>query len=195
MSSAHFLSDSARELKLIGNRLYLRPVVESDASPSYINWLNDPETTRYLESGRVTETQESLKAYISRYNNREDALFLAIILKENDLHVGNIKLEPINWYHRNTILGIMIGAPEARGKGIGSEAILLLLSYCFDVLDLHRVGLGVSADNEAAISCYQKIGFKEEGQIRGAVRREHGYVDNYWMGITKDEFLGEGPPK
>ena len=190
MSAPHFTSDRSRELKLVGNRLYLRPVVQSDASASYVNWLNDPETTRYLESGRVKESQESLKAYIRRYIDREDALFLAILLKENDLYVGNIKLEPINWRHQNAILGIMVGAPEARGKGIGSEAILLLLRYCFEVLDLHRVGLGVTADNEAAIRCYQKIGFKKEGQIRAAVRRENGYVDNYSMGILKEEFLG-----
>lgn len=190
MPSAHIPPNLTRDLKLTGNRLYLRPVVESDANASYINWLNDPETTRYLESGRVKETEKSLKAYIDRYSHKEDALFLAIVLKDDDLHIGNIKLEPINWYHRNATLGILIGAPEARGKGIGSEAIHLLLRYCFEVLDLHRVGLGVTADNEAAVRCYQKIGFKQEGQIRDAVRRENGYVDSYWMGLLKDELLG-----
>ena len=104
-----------RGLRLEGERIYLRPVVSSDATPDYAGWLNDPETTRYLESGAMAETVESISAYIARYQNRSDALFLAIVLRDGDRHVGNLKLEPIDWRHRKATLGIMIGDGAARG--------------------------------------------------------------------------------
>lgn len=173
---------------LVGERVLLRPLTRNDATPEYVGWINDPETTRFLESGRRKETIESIAEYIARYENREDVRFLAIFLKEGNRHVGNLKLEPINWMHKNAILGIMIGDAKARGKGIGTEAILLMLRYAFDELKLHRVALGVTADNLPAINCYRKIGFKEEGRLRESVLRESGFVDSLSMGILADEF-------
>ncbi len=173
---------------LTGDRIYLRPVQEADATDTYVKWLNDPETTRYLESGRMQETVDSIKAYIRRYHARENALFLAIILKEGALHIGNIKLEPINWVHKEALLGIMIGDPRARGKGIGMETIRLVLNYAFDVLELHRVGLGVTSDNLQAISCYENLGFQREGIIREAISRKNGFVDRIWMGLLRKEY-------
>jgi RimJ/RimL family protein N-acetyltransferase len=194
MPSASLTPETLRQLNLTGERIYLRPVVPSDATPSYVGWLNDPETTRYLESGAIRETADSIAAYIQRYQNNPNALFLAIVLKDGDRHVGNIKLEPINWRHQNAILGIMIGDPTARGRGIGCEAIALTLRYCFDVLQLHRVALGVAADNLPGIRCYQKIGFQEEGRLREAIRREHGFVDSHWMAILANEFRHQKQP-
>lgn len=180
--------EMVRGLRLEGDRVYLRPVVPTDATPQYAGWLNDPETTRFLESGRRADTVESIAAYIARYQGRSDALFLAIVLREGDRHVGNLKLEPIDLTHQKAVLGIMIGDPSARGKGVGTEAILLALRYAFHELKLHRVALGVTADNLPAIRCYEKLGFKHEGRLREAIRREHGYVDHLWMGILADEF-------
>jgi RimJ/RimL family protein N-acetyltransferase len=173
---------------VVGDRIYLRPVTEADATPAYVSWLNDPETTRYMESGRRAETVESIREYIARLEGREDARFLAIVLNDGDRHVGNLKLEPINWTHRHAVLGIMIGDPAARGRGVGTAATRLALQYAFSGLKLHRIALGVTADNLPAIRCYEKVGFKTEGRFREAVRREHGYVDSLWMAILADEF-------
>lgn len=172
-----------------GNRLYLRRVVLEDATTAYASWLNDPETTRYLESGGIHETPESLRAYIAKYLDRKDALFMALVEKAGDLHIGNIKLEPINLRHRHAVLGILIGEPSARGRGFGTEAMVLALRYAFRSLDLHRVALGVTADNLPAIRCYEKVGLHHEGRLREAVLRDHGYVDSLWMGILADEFF------
>mgnify|MGYP001769625322 CR=1 FL=1 len=175
---------------LMGERIYLSPLTSADATSTYAGWLNDAETTRFMESGRRTETVESIAAYIEKYEGRSDALFLAIVLKDGDRHVGNVKLEPINWTHGGAILGIMIGAAEARGKGMGTEAVRLVLAHAFREMKLHRVTLGVTADNEPGLRCYLKVGFREEGRLREAIRRESGFVDHVWMGILDREFAG-----
>ncbi|MBU0677862.1 MAG: GNAT family N-acetyltransferase [Verrucomicrobia bacterium] len=176
------------ELRLEGERVYLRRIAMSDATPEYARWLNDPDTTRYMESGRHEETIKSLRQYIVKYENRNDVLFLAVVLKDGDRHIGNVKLEPVNKVHNNALLGIMIGDADARGKGYGSEAILLTLQHAFDVLGLHRVALGVTADNERAIKCYENLGFREEGRLRENVNRQSHYVDGVWMGMLEQEF-------
>lgn len=174
-------------LRIEGHRLYLRPVRPEDATQRYVEWLNDPQTTRFLEtSGR--QTIKTVQEYINRYQGRKDALFLAIVLREGDRHIGNVKLEPIDWHHRHATLGIMIGEASARRRGIGTEAIVLLLGFAFEKLGLHRVSLGVTADNVAALRCYRKVGFVEEGRLRESHWCGGHWVDGIWMGILEHEF-------
>lgn len=175
-----------------GDRVYLRRVTLADATPRYASWLNDPETTRYLESGRREETADSLRAYIARHLDRDDVLFMAVVLNTDDSHIGNIKLEPVDHKNRSAVLGILIGAKGQRARGIGTEAMTLALRYAFESLRLHRVSLGVTSDNLPAIHCYEKVGFRHEGCLREAIRRDDGFVDHLWMGILAHE-LGPQP--
>lgn len=189
MSEPVLSAADLRRVLLRGPRVYLRPVEVADATDRYAGWLRDPETTRFLESGGRDESPASVAAYIRAFEGRNDVLFLAIRLADGDTHVGNIKLEPINWRHRHAVLGIMIGEASARGRGIGSEAMVLVLRHAFTALALHRVSLGVIADNLAAIRCYERLGFVTEGRARECVRRPHGFVDGLTMGILAHEFF------
>ena len=173
---------------LIGATVYLRPIVQADVNDKYASWINDPETNRYLETGRFPTTLAALADFVQRCQNRNDVIFLAIMTKDGDRHIGNIKLEPINWVHRNGIVGIMIGERDSRYKGAGTEAMFLLMRHAFEKLNLHRVGLGVASDNEPGIKSFIKVGFKEEGRLREAIWRSQHYVDHVWMGLLANEF-------
>lgn len=173
---------------LTGERIYLRPVEASDATADYVSWLNDAITTRFMESGYFPNTLDSVAEYIASHSGLRDCLFLAIVLRDGDRHVGNVKLEPIDWVHRSAEFGIMIGDPAARGHGIGTEATVLVLRHAFDRLNLHRVALGVVADNLPAIRSYEKVGFREEGSFRQAILREGRFLDLKRMAILAPDF-------
>jgi RimJ/RimL family protein N-acetyltransferase len=177
----------AMNFLITGDNVYLRRITPADATPEYVAWLNDEDTTRYLESGGGASL-DSVKEYIDRYVGRDDVAFLAIVLRSGDRHVGNIKFEPVDRKNGRATLGIMIGDPNVRGKGIGTEAMILAMQYAFDNLGLHRLELGVTSDNVAALRCYERVGFKKEGVLREAVRRENGRVDSVWMAILVHEF-------
>jgi RimJ/RimL family protein N-acetyltransferase len=129
-----------------------------------------------------------VRAYIASKIGSKDVLFAAIVLKDGDRHIGNIKLEPVNWRHRHAVLGILIGEAMYRGGGFGTEAMRLMATYAFDTMGLHRISLGVTSDNVSAIRCYEKVGLRIEGRLREAVRRDTAYVDQVWMGILDREF-------
>ncbi|MFR3314867.1 MAG: GNAT family N-acetyltransferase [Waltera sp.] len=62
-----------------------------------------------------------------------------------------------------------MGEKSARGKGIGSEVVQILLRYCFMVLGVYSVHLDVLETNTPAIKCYEKAGFRISGRYRGIV--------------------------
>lgn len=81
-----------------------------------------------------------------------------------------------------------------RGNGIGTTALRLLLDICFANLDLHRVSLAVFDFNEAAVRCYEKVGFRKEGLMREARRVGGEYWSYYEMSIFYREYRRTDEP-
>ncbi|AFR06159.1 GNAT family N-acetyltransferase [Nocardiopsis alba] len=80
---------------------------------------------------------------------------------------------------------VSIGVPEARGRGVGSEATLLVLDYAFHVTGLECVYLTVLEPNVGAITAYERAGFRRQG-----VRRN----SNKWLGSRVDEIHMDAVP-
>jgi len=154
--------------KIEGDRIYLRVLdEEKDATEEYCDWLNDPDVNKYLETKEATISE--LMQYIKDKNNDPNSLFLGVFLKKDSKHIGNIKLEPIDFDDKKATLGILIGNKEYWGRGLGTEATKLLIEYAFNTLDLIEVNLGVISENKAAIRVYEKVGFNYENKTPGNI--------------------------
>lgn len=81
---------------ITGKHIYLRDVRLSDVNENYYRWMNDPEVIKYIESRFFPVSIEALEEYVKEKDKDKDSIFLAIIYKENQKHIGNIKLGPIN---------------------------------------------------------------------------------------------------
>lgn len=80
----------------------------------------------------------------------------------------------------------MIVDPEWIGKGIGLEVATMLNEYAFTKLNVHRIGLGVSALNLRAIKTYLDSGYKFEGVFKDAIYTNGDFHDTYRMAITRE---------
>jgi ribosomal-protein-alanine N-acetyltransferase len=176
---------------IVGKRIYLRPLERDDLNEKYLAWLNDPEVNRYLESRIFPYTMDKLEKFYEQVTGSTDQVILAIVDRETDRHIGNVKLGPINWVHRKAVFGILVGEQEFWGKGIGVEATRLIVEYGFLRLNLHRIELGVYAENEAAIRAYEKVGFQIEGRFREDFFHEGRHKDCLWMGLLSSEYRPE----
>jgi RimJ/RimL family protein N-acetyltransferase len=173
---------------LHSERIYLREVRTEDADEAYHRWMNDPEVTRYLESRFFPTPIESLQNFINNQAADQNNVFMAICLRKDKRHIGNIKLGPINWIHRFAEIGILIGEKDFWGQGYGTEAIGLLVSYAFDSLNLHKLTAGCYEPQKASLKAFQNNGFQIEG-----VRKNHCYcdgtfVDAVLLGLINDKW-------
>lgn len=162
-------------------RLYLKPLSLDYMSQAYVDWMNDPEVNKYLESGG-DYTLEKLTEYLTEVE-RKPKYFWAIIMKESGKHVGNIKIDPIHPIHQFGEYGIMIGDRNAWGKGIAKEASTGILNYSFKTLQLRKINLGVLSSNTLAISLYEKLGFEQEGRFKNHVKNGNEFIDTLRMTI------------
>lgn len=174
------LSPLREPYDIVGSTVKLRSLKEEDASDRYASWLNDPIVNRYLETRSVTVKE--LKDYIRAKREASDVLFLGIFSRDTDTHIGNVKLEPINWGKKTAMMGLLIGDKEYWGKGIGTEVTNLITGFAFNTLGLNEVTLGVISENTPAIRVYEKCGFKILKVNKNAINHDGVLHDQIIMG-------------
>jgi RimJ/RimL family protein N-acetyltransferase len=176
--------------KLEGKRIALRDFLIEDIESVY-DWICQPDITRYLVTGSLPKTLRETEAYVERQMARTDPLNHAfvIMLRADASSIGITACHNIDWPNRVAEVGIIIGEPEQLSRGYGTEALMLLLGYSFDRLNLHRVFLRVLDFNQRAIESYLKCGFSKEGRLRDAVFLDGDYHDVIVMSILEEEFF------
>ncbi len=167
-----------------GKQIYLREVRISDVNENYCSWLNDPEVNRYLETRYIPRSLQNIKEFVEKMDENPDEIFLAICLKENDMHIGNIKLGPINWIHRFADISLLIGEKQCWGRGLATEAIKILSGFAFDVLNLNKLRSGCYAGNAGSAKAFLKAGFILEGTLKKQWMVNGTYQDELIFGLS-----------
>lgn len=144
------------------NRFYLRSLRPEDASEGYLSWFKQGFVSKYIETAGTIRTISDLRLYIFEKTCLSDVLFLGIFTKENGLHIGNIKYEPVNLLDGHAVLGVLIGESGWRGLGAAEEAIRASSGWLFRNFGIDKFALGVDLHNIRAISLYKRLGFHEE---------------------------------
>lgn len=150
---------SAPILMLRGEKVGLGPV-RSDLAATYQRWVNDLRSTRTLAMPSLPMPFEAEQAWMNSVVSKPGAIFTIYVL-ETMQPIGNTDLREINYEDGTCYYGILIGEPDAWGKGYGTETTRLMLNYAFDVLGLYNVLLEVYEDNPHAIRAYERAGLKE----------------------------------
>ncbi len=178
------MSDKVYDVvRLAGQKIDLCVKRTDDAAlEQYLNWMNDEEFIPYLaRNNRITDLGEE-QNYVNKSAGERDYQF-SIVEKGSRRLVGNCGFTVSrNWQNGN--LGICIGEKDCWNKGYGTEAIKMMIRYCFNELNLHRVSLSVAGNNPRAQKCYKKAGMIECGRAH-----EHLFVAGKWVDLVYMEIL------
>lgn len=86
-------------------------------------------------------------------------------------------------------LGISLFSDADRGRGVGREAVALLTGYLFDELGAGRVQATTAVDNRPMRAVLSRLGFAEEGTLRGFMPRDGSRVDYVICAVTRDDWM------
>ncbi len=174
-------------LTIVGDLVALGPL-RRDLLPLYQRWVNDLGTMRTLGLPPSPMTSEKEEEWYERQSKTEDDTPFTIYERETLRPIGNTGLHGIDHRNRTATFGILIGEPECRGKGYGTETTRLMLDYAFTALSLHNVMLQVFEFNAAGIRAYQKAGFNEFGRRRKSRMMGGRLWDEIYMDCLSSEF-------
>ena len=155
---------------LEGARVLLRPFRAEDIGTAYLGWLNDPELMRYSNQRFVTHSVESCARYLDSFASGSNR-FLAITLRNGGRMVGTMTIYRAPM-HGTADMGILLGDPEARGKGLALEAWTTALDWLLGPGGLRKVTAGTMRANRAMVGICERSGMELE-----AVRRAQELLD------------------
>jgi len=173
---------------LRGSRVRL-DAVRRDDLPAIAAWWSDGEAQRRFDAvPALPRTAEQLTAWLDAPKEPGTDYRFAIRTLPEDALVGVVQIDGILWNQRVGWVSLLVGEAGARGKGLGREAMGLVLRFGFHELNLHRLQLTVFDYNAPAIALYERLGFVREGAFREFVERDGRRYDMLLYGLLRAEW-------
>jgi len=110
-----------------------------------------------------------------------------IQVKESGEFAGTIGLNGLQLWSKKCEVGYDLH-PDYWGKGYIKEALGAVLPYCFDELNLSRVGATTFPANEASWQLLLKVGFEKEGLLRNYLYQGSQNHDAYMFSMTREDW-------
>ena len=132
--------------------------------PEYHEWMKSPELQRLTGSEPLTYDQE-LEMQKSWRDSEDKCTF--IILHKDTFDSGKDEIKAMigdtNIFLNEEKIGeaeIMIAKSNFRGQKLGWEAMILMLLYGAQNLQIHKYEAKIKMDNEASIKMFEKLKFE-----------------------------------
>ncbi|NLZ14545.1 MAG: GNAT family N-acetyltransferase, partial [Thermotogaceae bacterium] len=110
------------------DKIGLKKLEQLEVTQEYVDWLNDEVVTQTLVAGKLPTGLEDIATYVAGAN-KPGTITFAIYRKDTAKHIGNVKLDHIDWISRKADFGILLGDKDSWGKGFGFDATKTVIDY------------------------------------------------------------------
>lgn len=171
----------------IKGKIVILRAIEKEDLELMREMLNDPVIENLVVGWAfpVSNYQQN-QWYEKNINDNKNLRFIIETL--NDGVVGLATLVNIDWKNRKATHGIKLANRENRSKGIGTDAVMAIMRYAFDELQLNRLEGSWFEENIASQNLYLKCGWKIEGKNRKSIYKNGEYRDLLITSILKEEY-------
>ena len=153
------------KVELIGRFVKVRTFEDTDMTPRYFSWVNDPLKNRFLETKYQLQDITTCLAYRKELWSRSGCDLLAIENLSTQEHLGNISITELNFRTGISNFGILVGENESSiGKIAAAEGCVLVIDYLFSFSDIHFIRNNVHERNFKSIRLVEGLGFSRIGE-------------------------------
>ena len=174
---------------LSDGQVSLRPLRPEDVPAYAAAHRDDPDLGRLL-GAEHDPSEPAVRERIGRQRERAAegrSIELAIADPLTDAFWGALVLHSFDWRSRRAEVGFWL-AVGARGRGVGTAAVSLAVSWAFAELDLLRIEMTTTRENPAVPALARRLGFTEEGVLRARNVERGQRVDIIWYGLLREEW-------
>lgn len=170
---------------LTGEQIRLEPLT-TKVLESYLIGLGDPEV-RNLTGTQATYERHAVEFWLATRQHHHDRADWAVVRYSDGAFLGEAVLNELDAENASVNYRVWLSGAGATGHGHGTEATRLAIAYALDDVGLHRVRLSVYDFNPRARRAYEKCGFRPEGRLRDALRRDGTWHDEIVMSVLSTD--------
>lgn len=174
-------------MNIYGNKVLLR-AMEPEDMELLRETANDPET-EYLLGGwsfPISKLEQN-KWYERAVVDKNNLRFIIEIIEDKQV-IGMVNLVNIDWKNRSAFHGIRLGNRAPKGEGYGTDAVMAIMRYAFEELQLVRLDGSWVEYNIPSIKMYEKCGWCIEGTKKKAKYTQGKYYDLHIGGILSERY-------
>lgn len=167
--------------------------VEGDHIERYFEIMSRKDVMEFYGMPPLADREQAatiVRSFREKFEKKKGMRW-GILRKDTENFIGTVGLNNLNTYSRKAEIGYELH-PEHWRKGYTSEAVKAVLSYAYQELGLFRIGAVTFPENEASSRLLTRLGFKEEGLLRGYLYQEEKNYDAIMFSILREEFLSKG---
>ncbi|MGH2929291.1 MAG: GNAT family N-acetyltransferase [Solirubrobacteraceae bacterium] len=182
-------------LELAGRRVLLRTLTEADYEDWYLvrtrsrEWLV-PWEPRPKGAPLPAEDRQSFAARCAlRERERQLGTGYGFGIFADERFAGEITLSSIQRGPFQTgHIGYWIDRDLA-GQGYVPEAVVVVLAFAFDTIELHRVEISIIPRNRASLRVVEKLGLRPEGIAQKYLEIDGEWEDHAKFAMTWEEWI------
>jgi ribosomal-protein-alanine N-acetyltransferase len=165
--------------RIATKRLLLRQLTLEDEKEIFL-LRSDEGVNRYLDRPKAQTIQDA-RNFIQNINERisnNNSIFWAIHLKEDPRLVGTICLWNLSAEEASSEIGYEL-LPSFQGKGIMQEALIEVIEFGFQTMQLQTLEAWVSKANDSSIRILERNHFKRDSKAESKMpseEKENGMV-------------------
>lgn len=174
---------------LESSRLRLRQLKRPDTQDLFAIF-SDAQSMRYWSHPPFTEIEQA-EAYLRKIDaGRINGTHMqwGITLCEDDKVIGTTTLFSLNPAHRRAEIGYVLASTHWQ-RGIGREALSMVLTHAFETLGYLRIEADIDPRNVASCRLVEKLGFHHEGTLRERWHVDEEVQDSALYGLLAREFF------
>jgi len=147
---------------LKGEKVQLRAVEPNDIDIIY-QWENNTSVWQ-LSNTIAPFSRHIIKQFVDNshldiFQSRQLRLMIDKIENDSAETIGTIDIFDFEPLHKRAGIGILIADEQNRKNGFASEALDILIHYCFNTLQMHQLYCNITSDNTESLNLFQKKGF------------------------------------
>ena len=150
------------------NRNYLR---------EWLLWIDSMTTVEIVES--------VVKEHIEKAESGTN-VYMGIFY--DDIYIGNIEVKNINRFSDSAQIGYWL-SPEWQGRGIMTDCVRALTTYCFNELNLNSVHISCADGNIKSRAIPERLNFVQEGVLQECMKYHGIFYDEVIYGVLKRNWI------
>jgi diamine N-acetyltransferase len=172
---------------LKGTNIYLRALEPEDLE--FIHAVENDENLWEISNTTTPYSRFLIKQYLEHAHKDifEVKQLRLVICNYEDQALGLIDIFDFDFLNQRAGIGILIKSERDRQQGIGTEALMLLINYCFTHLDLHQLYCNISEANTASLTLFRKHNFEIIGLKKDWNKVQGHYKNEYLLQLIKSD--------
>ncbi|MCX6237797.1 MAG: GNAT family N-acetyltransferase [Bacteroidia bacterium] len=172
--------------KYLSNDIITLRAIEPEDIELLYAWENDPEIWEVSHT-LVPYSKYILALYIKNSDKDiyESKQLRLMIDTSDGKTIGAIDLFDFEPYHSRVGIGLLIHNRENRSKGYATAALELLITYCFNKLNIHQLYVNIETENKVSIHLFEKHGFSICGNKKEWLRTDSGWKDELILQLIR----------